>query len=246
MAIDVQTTIGQMVTENPARARVFERLGIDYCCGGRLTLQAACAAKKLDAGRVLDELREADAAGGEEPVIDWEAQGAGALADHIERVHHDYLKRELPRLAAMTTKVAAVHGGRHASLIELRDVYAAFAGDMVEHMMKEERALFPWIRALASGQAPGGKSGVGGAPTGIENPVRVMMAEHEDSGEALEKMRELTDGYTPPMDACNTYRAMLQGLSQLEIDTHVHVHKENSILFPMAVRLEEARSAGTR
>lgn len=238
MAIDARTTIGEMVTERPSRARVFERCGIDYCCGGRLTLEAACAAKGVDVGRVLDQLRAADAAGAEEHVVNWEEEGAGALADHIEQVHHAYLKRELPRLTAMTMKVAAVHGGRHASLLELRDVYEAFAQDMVEHMMKEERALFPWIRALASGQGP--------APSGIENPVRVMMAEHEDSGVALEKMRALTDGYTPPMDACNTYRAMLHGLAELETDTHVHVHKENSILFPMAVKLEEARGAGAR
>lgn len=240
MAINAQSTIGQLVTERPSRARVFERVGIDYCCGGGKTLDAACAAKGLQAGAVLQELRESDAARGPEPVTDWQAKGAAALADHVEQTHHDYLKRELPRLTALTAKVAAVHGGGNASLVELRDVYAGFAGEMMEHMMKEEKVLFPWIRALASGQSPPAHSAV---CSGIKNPVRMMMAEHEDSGAALEKMRSLTNGFTPPPQACNTYRAMLAGLAELESDTHTHVHKENSILFPMALKLEEALNA---
>lgn len=240
MAINAQSTIGQLVTERPSRARVFERVGIDYCCGGGKTLDAACAAKGLQAGAVLQELRESDAARGPEPVTDWQAKGAAALADHVEQTHHDFLKRELPRLTALTTKVAAVHGGGNASLVELRDVYAGFAGEMMEHMMKEEKVLFPWIRALASGQSPPAHSAV---CSGIKNPVRMMMAEHEDSGAALEKMRSLTNGFTPPPQACNTYRAMLAGLAELESDTHTHVHKENSILFPMALKLEEALNA---
>lgn len=235
MPTNAQTTIGQMVTERPSRARVFERVGIDYCCGGGRTLEAACAAKGLQTGSVLAELEASDAARGPELVTDWAAKGAAALADHVERTHHDYLKRELPRLAALTTKVAAVHGPSDASLVELREVYTGFAAEMMEHMMKEEKILFPWIRALASGQAV--------SRTGIQNPVRMMMAEHEDSGAALERMRELTGGFVPPAQACNTYRAMLDGLAELETDTHTHVHKENSILFPMAVKLEEALGA---
>ncbi|MCC6320838.1 MAG: iron-sulfur cluster repair di-iron protein [Phycisphaerales bacterium] len=240
MTINAQATIGQMVTERPSRARVFERVGIDYCCGGGKTLEAACAAKGLQTGSVLAELEASDAARGSEAVTDWEAQGAGALADHVERTHHEYLKRELPRLTALTAKVAAVHGPSDATLVELRDVYATFAAEMMEHMMKEEKILFPWIRALASGQAPAAHSPI---CSGIKNPVRMMMAEHEDSGAALEKMRELTRGFKPPPQACNTYRAMLDGLAELESDTHTHVHKENSILFPMAVKLEEALGA---
>lgn len=238
MSINERATIGEMVVERPSRARVFERVGIDYCCGGRLTLDAACAAKGLSVGAVLEALVASDAERGPEPVNDWKAQGAGALADHIERTHHDYLKRELPRLTALTTKVAAVHGGHNPALVELRDVYTAFAGEMTEHMMKEEKVLFPWIRALADGQTP--------PRAGIQHPVRMMMAEHEDSGAALEKMRELTGGFAPPPEACNTYRAMLAGLAELETDTHTHVHKENSILFPMAVKMEEAVISGAR
>ena len=253
MTIDPRTTIGQIVTDKPSRARLFERLGIDYCCGGGLALAAACEKKGLSATAVLDELRALDAACSDGPPVDGEVRGAGALADHIEQEHHAYLKRELPRLQALTEKVAAVHGGREPSLIELRDVYTDFAGEMTEHMMKEEKVLFPWIRTLATGRGGagcvgggGGGCGCGGAPTrrGIENPVRMMMIEHEHSGDALAKMRALTGGFTPPPGACNTYVAMLGGLAELEADTHAHVHKENSILFPMAVKLEGASVAG--
>lgn len=254
MTIDPNTTIGQIVTDKPSRARLFERLGIDYCCGGGLTLAAACEKQGLIATAVLDEVRASDAACSDGPPVDWEARGAGALADHIEQEHHAYLKREVPRLQVLTEKVAAVHGGREPSLIELRDVYADFAGEMIEHMMKEERVLFPWIRTLAAGKSGAGCGGGGGggcgcggggAPTqrGIENPVRMMMIEHEHSGDALAKMRALTGGFTPPPGACNTYVAMLGGLAELEADTHAHVHKENSILFPMAVKLEAASAA---
>lgn len=254
MAIDPQTIVGQMVTERPSRARVFEQFGIDYCCGGRQTLEAACATKDLNATDVMEELRASDATRPDEDAIDWEARGAGALADHIEQEHHGYLARELPRLSALTTKVADVHGTREPSLIELRDVYAGFASEMTEHMTKEEKVLFPWIWSLASGGWCGGEGGVcgcagrAGAPgrSGIVNPVRMMMLEHEHSHEALEKMRRLTNGFTPPADACNTYRAMLAGLAELEADTHVHVHKENSILFPMAVRLEAEKASDGR
>ena len=239
MTIDLRTTIGQIVTEKSSRSRLFERLGIDYCCGGGLTLAAACEQKGLSATAVLGELRASDAACSDGPPVDWEARGAGALADHIKQEHHAYLKRELPRLQALTEKVAAVHGGREPSLIELRDIYADFAGEMTEHMMKEEKVLFPWIRTLATSK---GSGGCGGAPSrrGIDNPVRMMMVEHEHSGDAIAKMRALTGGFTPPPGACNTYVAMLGGLAELEADTHAHVHKEKSILFPMAVKLEGA------
>lgn len=232
MSLTAQTTVGQWVTDKPARARVFERLGIDYCCGGRLPLADACAKKGLDPQIVVRELL--DIAPSIEPEIDWAAQGPAALAEHIEQTHHAYLKRELPRITALTTKVAAVHGPSRASLLEVRDVFASFAYEMTAHMTKEERVLFPWIKSLASGAAP--------ASGGISNPIRMMMAEHDSSGEALARLRELTDNYTPPLDACNTYRAMIDALAQLESDTHTHVHKENNILFPMALKLEEAQA----
>ena len=229
-----EMTVGQLVVERPARARIFERLGIDYCCGGRLPLSEACSKRGLDTSKVLEELRAADDAAGPAPERDWAAASATELADNIESTHHGYLKRELPRLIALTRRVAEVHGGHRPSLVEVRDVFDKFANEMVEHMGKEERVLFPWIRLLDRGREP--------APAGVSRPVNQMIHEHDDAGADLAKLSELTNGFTPPMDACNTYRAMLDGLKHLEADTHTHVHKENNILFPMAVRLEGSRA----
>ena len=228
-----EMTVGQLVVERPARARVFERLGIDYCCGGRLPLSEACAKRGLDAAMVLEELRADDASAAPAAERDWAAATAAELADNIEATHHAYLKRELPRLIALTRRVAEVHSGHRPSLIELRDVFDKFAHELVSHMTKEERILFPWIRLL--------ESGGDNAPAGVSRPVRQMIREHDDAGADLARRSELTDGFTPPPDACNTYRAMLDGLKHLEADMHTHVHKENNILFPKAERLERER-----
>lgn len=227
-------TVGQLVVERPARARVFERLGIDYCCGGRLPLAEACAKRGLQTEDVTRQIREDDAAGDGpgDAGRDWAAATASALADHIETTHHAMLKRELPRLAAMTARVAEVHGSRNAGLVQLRNVFEKFARELNSHMAKEERVLFPWIRVLESGAD---------APAGVGNPVAQMIHEHDDAGEDLAKMRALTNDYTPPMDACGTWRATLDGLRQLEADMHQHVHKENNILFPRAMEIERAR-----
>lgn len=232
----IEATVGDLVTQRPSRSRVFEKLGIDYCCGGKRPLAELCEEKGLDANLILTVLlaSETDAAADED---DWSQSSLTKLADHIEQTHHAYLKRELPRLGAMVRKVAAVHGVRHPWMLEIDGVYAGFAAEMESHMLKEEQMLFPMIRCLESGEAgPAGDCG-----PGIGNPVRVMEHEHDDAGRALQRMRDLSDGFTPPADACNTFRAMLDGLAELEVDTHRHVHKENSILFPRALERENQR-----
>jgi regulator of cell morphogenesis and NO signaling len=228
-----QTTVGELVAQRPARARVFERLGIDYCCGGRLPLEQACVKRSLDLDAVLADLRDSDASIDPSPERDWTAASATELADHIEAVHHAYLRSELPRLHAMTAKVANVHGAHRRGLVELRNVFDKFTRELSAHMAKEERILFPWIRLL---------EGAGAVPTGVSHPVAQMVHEHDDAGEDLARMRALTDGFTPPLDACGTYRAMLDGLKDLEADMHAHVHKENNILFPKALSLEKTRA----
>lgn len=234
MKPNVSSTIGGLVAEQPGRARVFERLGIDYCCAGRKPLLDACAARGLDAGDVVRALEAEDARGaGSE--TDWTREPASALADHIEATHHAYLRAELPRLEAMIAKVVKAHGARHPELAALQGVFAGCRAELADHMEKEERVLFPWVRRLEAG-----KAGSGYPPWSVARPVACMEHEHEAVGRALERMRELTGGYRPPEGACTTYRAMLHALAELEADTHRHVHKENSILFPRAVELEKA------
>jgi len=240
------TTVGELVRERPARSRIFEQLKLDYCCGGKLPLAEACARRGLDVRQVMDHLADFDRRTEAENAaeIDADAMGLTELADHIVRTHHAYLKNELPRLGMMVRKVAAVHGDRHPWMVELSGVFSGFAAELESHMMKEEQILFPLIRQLAGASSGGsGRSGAPGAPMSVANPIRVMELEHDDAGAALQRMSELSGGYTPPADACNTFRAMLDGLARLQRDMHQHVHKENNVLFPRAIERESHLAA---
>jgi iron-sulfur cluster repair di-iron protein len=213
----------------PIRARVFEKLGIDYCCGGKKPLAEVCAAKGLDASTVLAMLEAIDGVDAGDSPVDADAMRLGALCDHIEAAHHGYLREELPRLDFMTRKVAAVHGDDEPRLVEIRRVFARFAPDLLAHMADEEARVFPRIRML---DASGGSAA---AREELKSAVDELEREHAEAGEALERFRELTDGYSPPEWACNTFRALYDGLARLERDMHQHVHKENNILFPRAI-----------
>lgn len=239
--INTEATVGQLVTERPARSRVFESLGIDYCCGGKFPLADACEKRGLDASRVIDLLRLSDAEDREDEggAIDPDSLSLTALADHIERVHHGYLRTELPRLDAITEKVSRVHGDREPRLGEVRRVFCVLRDEMNAHTQKEEQVLFPMIRQIDQNSGP--KSFGCGS---IANPIGQMEAEHDAAGDALATMRAATDGYTAPEWACNTYRAMLDGLAQLERDMHQHVHKENNVLFPKAIKREGELARG--
>lgn len=234
----LETTVGQLVADRPARARIFETFGIDYCCGGKRPLGHAIAEKGLDAKAVLGIL---DAFDEQVPAAErnWSTATLTELSDHIEQTHHAYLKSELPRAEYLVDKVAHRHGGRAPQLVELARVFGAFKAELESHMRKEEVVLFPICRQLDSARGPL-RSHCGS----VENPIAVMMREHDDAGAALARMRELTNDFTPPSDACNTYRALFDSLRQLEQDMHRHVHKENSILFPKAAEAE-AKLAGT-
>lgn len=230
---EMKLTVGEMVAKNPSRARVFERFGIDYCCGGKLLLVQACAAGGQGIDTVLEALHMCDAGDSQESQTDWSQESLTALVDHILTTHHAYLQEEFPRLTKMTERVAQVHGERHLELAQVRDVFAALRNELELHMQKEELILFPMIKALDSGD----ESAVGHCGT-IENPIRMMEQEHDSAGDALATLRELTGGFVPPDDACNTYRVMLDSLAKFEADLHQHIHKENNILFPKALAAE--------
>ncbi len=220
---------------------MFEKLGLDYCCGGKLPLAEACAKRGMDAQSVLAEVLAYDAQSTPETggLVDADAMKLTDLADHIQHTHHTYLKEELPRLGFMVRKVAAVHGDNHPWMVEVDSVFRAFSAELQSHMMKEENVLFPLIRGLESGQ-PGPDHACG---MGLAAPIRAMEHEHDNAGDAMEKIRDLSDDYAPPVDACNTFRAMLDGLQDLEKDMHQHVHKENNVLFPKALAFEEQCNA---
>ena len=230
-------TVGQLVAERPSRARVFESFKIDFCCGGKKPLRQACAEKGIDPDTVASVLAAFDEQR-TETERDWTTATMTELADHIEETHHAYLKSELPRIEAMSAKVANRHGDLAPHLIELYQLFLKFQEELSSHMWKEENVLFPLCRAMDAGHA-----GAARHCGTIQNPIRVMVQEHDDAGDALATMRRLTNDFTPPPEACNTYRAYFDALSQLERDMHRHVHKENSILFPKALEAE-ARLVG--
>lgn len=225
MNISLNTSVAQLVTDRPARARIFERLGIDYCCGGHHSLAEACRKKDLDPPTVAEMLDAAADTGAPSDTTNWTNAPLGALIDHIESTHHDYLRRELPRLEELLTQVVQAHGAEFSWLDPTLEVFQTLKLDLETHMMSEEERVFPSIRALEENGANAGLDEAG---------IDKMIREHDDSGAALDQFRELTNDYTPPADACPKFRAAMDGLEELETDMHQHIHKENNILFPRA------------
>jgi regulator of cell morphogenesis and NO signaling len=222
-----QQEVSSVVAAAPRTSRVFERLGIDYCCGGKTPLEKACAAKGLDPQRVLSELEAAVAAPSSER--DWTNESASALVEHVLSTHHVFVKRELPRLVALMDKVNRVHGLTHLdSIPEMARIWTRLAFEVEQHLTKEEEILFPMILALDQGRASSGHCG------GVGVPIRVMEWEHEEHGKAFARLRVLANDYVPPPDACGSWRALWSGLDEFEKDLHMHVHLENNVLFPKA------------
>jgi regulator of cell morphogenesis and NO signaling len=236
-SISPYTTVGQIVAAQPLLARVFERVGIDYCCGGKRTLQDACVAKGLDPATVAVLLDAAAQIPAPTAAVDVAAMRLSELADHIEATHHAYLRAELPQLIEKAERVAYKHGWRDVRLATVATTLHALADEMFSHMAKEEQILFPLVRELE-------RDGAISHPCGsLANPIRQMEHEHDSAGGALARLRELTNGFAPDAEACNTHRALLAGLAQLETDLHTHVHKENNVLFPRALALEAQAAA---
>lgn len=229
--ITVETTVGELVRAVPAGSRVFENLGIDYCCGGKKRLAEVCRAKGLDSATVMAMLSAQDDAPERMPANP-DAMTLSELCDHIERAHHDYLREELPRLDFMTRKVAAVHGDHEPRLHEVRQVFEAFQADIASHTQEEEEQVFPAIRKLES--ANGEKMALAAS---LQTMFAKLESEHQNVGAALGRFAELTDHHTPPDWACNTFRALYDALARLERNMHQHVHKENNVLFPRALAL---------
>lgn len=234
--LNANTTVGALVAERLARARVFEQFGIDYCCGGKRPLDEACREKRVPVEQVLAALRAADAQ--PRDADDPSTLGMAALADHIVATHHRYLRSELPRLGAMLDKVINAHAVRHPELRLCGRVFGELRSELDAHMQTEEQVLFPMIRALERGERP--TATAGGA---VSEPIEMLEHEHDEAGQALWELRRLTSDYTPPADACTTYRVLLDGLAALERDMHLHVHKENNVLFPRAAKAESRLTA---
>jgi len=233
--IDPTDSLSDLVVKRPSAAPTLDSLGLDYCCGGSQSLTAACA----EAGADLEEVvaRIVASAPVEAPA-EWASLSTVELVAHIEQTHHAFLKESLPRLDELVSKVADVHGHTHSELYAVKATFQELRRDLEPHLMKEERVLFPMVRQLyESEETASFHCG------SLQNPIGVMLGEHDNAGELLAQLRSLTSDYVSPTDGCASYAALYAGLAELEADTHVHIHKENSVLFPAVIEREHAISA---
>ena len=239
MSITTEKTVRELALEIPAAARVFENLGIDYCCGGAHTLEQACQAANIPFEEAKVWLQDARRTA-ERLARDWQTEPLAELIAHIKDTHHQYVRTKTGRLAPLFEKVCAVHAANHPELPKLRDTFQSLAEELTTHLFKEEMVLFPYIIRME--EAVIEKAPVVPAPFGtVRNPVAMMVREHNDAGDALRILRRESDNYTPPAEACASYQALYRALAEFEADLHQHIHLENNILFPRAVEMEQGR-----
>ncbi len=237
-------TVRELTLEFPEATRVFERLGIDYCCGGDKPLKEACASLNLSTQEVLESLASAQPAGAAEPESrNWQQGPLADLIAHIIGKHHRYTREEIARISPLIEKVCLVHGDRHPELHDIRASFQGLARELAQHMIKEEAVLFPYIVRMEKSIIE--KKPVVPPPFGtVGNPVAMMIHEHDAAGEALRAIRQSSGEYTPPGDGCTSYQALYKALAELEADLHQHIHLENNILFPRAVEMEHVHRGG--
>ncbi len=233
MEITADTLVADIAAHHPRSIEVFERHGIDFCCGGRRRLGEACLERGAAVDAVAAEIAAAAAREVPEDRVFTDAP-LGALLDHIVSRYHAALREDLPRLGRMSEKVAEVHGSRHPELHELARVYRGLRGELEPHLGTEEERVFPAVRRLAES---------GTEAEDVQGALHALEEEHDRAGTALARLRALSGGFAVPEDGCTTYRALYEGLARFERELHEHVHLENNVLFPRAVSLQ-ARAEG--
>lgn len=236
MKISDQLTVGEFVTNDFRTAAIFSKYKIDFCCKGGVTLEDVCEKKGIDKSQLLNEL-DAILGQNSNSGTDFKAFSAPLLIDYILEIHHKYIEEKTPILLAYLSKLCKVHGERHPELFEINNLFQISAGSLAQHMFKEENVLFPFIKEMQNAiekevsiQQPHFGT--------VENPIAMMSSEHENEGEIFRRIAELTNNYTPPSDACQTYKVTYAMLEEFERDLHKHIHLENNILFNKAIELE--------
>lgn len=229
--------IGELVAKDYRTASVFKKYSIDFCCQGNRTIQEACDKKNIDSINVLEDLDNIMQSKSE-PTTDYQSWPPDLLADYIEKKHHRYVQEKTLEILPYLDKICKVHGEHHPELLEIKEEFNASAGELAAHMKKEELILFPFIRKMTRAKLENTKVDTAHFGT-VKNPIQIMMDEHTVEGNRFRKIEELSNNYTPPLDACNTYRVSFALLKEFEQDLHLHIHLENNILFPRAIEIEK-------
>ncbi len=236
MKITKQRTVAEVVTENIKTAHVFKKHGIDFCCGGGISIKKACAKNNVDYTQLEKDLKVIDTVVSK--AYDYDNWDLSFLIDHIVNIHHIYIEENIPLLIQYANKVAKVHGHHYTEVVEINDLFTKVANELTAHTNKEELILFPYIKQLERAK----KENTTLAPPHfgtVNNPIQMMESEHENVGGVFKTIAELSDNYTPPEGACNTFKALYAKLDEFEQDLHQHIHLENNILFPKAIQLEQ-------
>ncbi len=237
MNISKEDIIGQVVAGDYRTAAVFQSHGIDFCCKGNRTINEVCEEKNIEAGNLVYKLQKA-ALQTNDSTNDYQSWDIDLLADYIEKKHHRYVETKIPEIKAYLQKIVSVHGGRHPELKEIEQLFSASARELLAHMTKEELVLFPYIRQMVEAKERNTELNAPHFGT-VNNPIQMMMQEHDNEGSRFRKIAALSNNYTPPEDACNTYRVAFSLVKEFEEDLHLHIHLENNILFPKAIELEK-------
>ncbi len=236
MKITTATSVGEITGINFQTADVFRKYNIDFCCNGHRTIGEVCEEKQLNCTSLIHELGTVLQAA-EKPELNFQSWPAGFLADYIQMKHHTYVEDTVPVLKTYLSKICDVHGSNHPELFEVREIFERAANELIMHMKKEELILFPYIKRISESIRQ--HVSLHAAPFGsVENPIAMMKHEHNTEGDYFRSIAALTNQYTPPADACNTYKVTFAMLKQFEEDLHLHIHLENNILFPKAIENE--------
>lgn len=224
--LNENSSIGSLVAKAPEYAKIFEKLGLDYCCKGNRTLKEACDEKKLQVVEVLETLRQLSIS---DVPMNWDQMTIREIVDHIVDTYHTYSKQELPRISQLIEKISTKHGQRYPYISDLQNIFEQMKKSLLEHMEEEERIVFPLLINLKSNKESDKEE--------VKKYLGSLDNDHLEAGEALDRIKKLTNDYTPPSGACMTHIVMLNSLEHLERNLHEHIHKENQILFPLAIAM---------
>ncbi|WGH76248.1 iron-sulfur cluster repair di-iron protein [Tenacibaculum tangerinum] len=236
MVISNNKTVADYVTENIKTAHIFKKYGIDFCCGGGITVEKACAKNNVDQATLEQELAEVDVI--KDVIEDYDKWELDFLIVYIENIHHSYVRESLPIISQYATKVAKVHGHHYTEVVAINQLFHEVANELLSHLQKEEQVLFPYIKQLVKAKKEEVKNTTPAFET-VNNPIQIMEHEHENAGTIFKEISRLSHKYTPPEGACNTFRALYAKLDEFEQDLHKHIHLENNILHPKAILLEK-------